>query len=380
MGATGPTREERAPLLVLGEGRGRLGTDQFRGGGTHLSVAHTPSPHPIFKHPSETPPDMVERYEDGRWSCTEQYQDEWVRGERVSAGVRDCASRYEIIREFASQFNRPFTVLDIGANLGYHSFRLMEDFDCVSVMIEGPVYHASLYELAERNDSGVILYHQCNQESLRALAEVEHFDLVLALSVVHHIRGDVNETCEIIRDLGDYAIFEIADEKAACGQDRVRAIDVGRDWTPIGKGKSHLADSERTIYLTHRPKTKLDRRYWTCNLPSTIRISSGFDAKHLSFTSKPERRDWIRGINLATFRAFGGSWPQKSDLLRWLDATDTDSLHGDIRPWNFIVTGENLELIDREDPRHTEITDDAMSIQAVKDWMMKMNHRLLMSR
>jgi len=318
----------------------------------------------------------VERYEDGRWTCTEQYQDEWVRGECVSSGVRDCASRYEVIAEFAKQFQRPFTVLDIGANLGYHSFRLMEDFDCISVMMEGPVYHPHLHDLTARNDSGVVLYHQCTQESLRALAEIEHFDLVLALSVVHHIAGNVNETCEVIRDLGDYAIFEIADEREACGQTNVQGIEVSRDWQAIGKGKSHLADSERTIYLTHRPKFRLDRRYWECEERSTIRIKSDFDFKTLSFSDKNERRDWFAGINLATFRAYNGTWPTRAELCAMISLTDVSRFHGDIRPWNFIVGGKILHLIDRADPRHTEITDDAMSIQAVLDWLMRLDSRM----
>lgn len=318
----------------------------------------------------------MERYDDGRWTCTEQYQDEWVKGECVSKGVRDCESRYEIIKEFASQFNRPFTVLDIGANLGYHSFRLMEDFDCVSVMMEGPVYHDYLWELAEQNGTGIILKHQCNQDTLRFLSEIEHFDLVLAMSVVHHIHGDVNETIDIIRDLGDYAIFEIADESQACGQDRVRTTRVGSDWEPIGKGKSHLADSQRTLYLTKRPKTTLQRRYYKCQLPSTISIHSDFDSKTLSFSDKDEARDWIPGINLATFRGWNGTWPSKADLIRRVRATDISQPHGDIRPWNFVMTGDLVQLIDRGDPRHTEITDDSISIQAVVDWIMRINFGL----
>ncbi len=318
----------------------------------------------------------MERYEDGRWTSTEQYQDEWVKGECVSKGVRDCEGRYEVIREFASRFNRPFTVLDIGANLGYHSFRLMEDFDCTAVMMEGPVYHDYLWELAERNGSGIILKHQCNQDTLRFLSEIEHFDLVLATSVVHHIHGDVNETIDIIRDLGDYVIFEIADESEACGQSRVTTTEVGSDWVPIGKGKSHLAESERTLYLTHRPKDTLARRYYKCQLPSTISIQSDFDSKTLSFSDKDEARDWIVGINLATFQGWNGTWPSKSELIRRVKATDLGTPHGDIRPWNFILSSDDMELIDRADPRHIPTTNDLISQQAVVDWIMGLDSAL----
>ena len=105
----------------------------------------------------------------------EQYQAKWVNGIEIEPGVRECADRYEIIKQYASQFNRPFTVLDIGCNFGYFSFRLMEDFDCVSVMIESvPQYQSTLQDLARRNDSGIVLHHRCSQQSLELLSQVEH--------------------------------------------------------------------------------------------------------------------------------------------------------------------------------------------------------------
>ena len=124
----------------------------------------------------------------------EQYQTRWVRGKADGNGVRECADRYEIIKSVAKQFNRPFTVLDIGANLGYFSFRLMEDFDnCHAVMVEGhPTYARQLTELAGINGQGIVLTKSLTQGDLGLLGDVEHFDLVLAMSVVHHINGDVD--------------------------------------------------------------------------------------------------------------------------------------------------------------------------------------------
>src|SRR5689334_12888770 len=62
------------------------------------------------------------------------YQDQWLKGKLVAKGTRECANRYELIKNFCEQFKRPFTVLDIGANMSYFGIRLCEDFPECFVM------------------------------------------------------------------------------------------------------------------------------------------------------------------------------------------------------------------------------------------------------
>ena len=303
----------------------------------------------------------------------EQYQAKWVNGIEIEPGVRECADRYEIIKQYASQFNRPFTVLDIGCNFGYFSFRLMEDFDCVSVMIESvPQYQSTLQDLARRNDSGIVLHHRCSQQSLELLSQVEHFDLVLAMSIVHHIPGDVNRTIEILGQLGDNVIIEVANEDNACGQEHVRTTRIGEDWKHIGKGRSHLrSGSERDIYAFTNDRRGFGSRYLGCpvGLKANHSIESDFDSKTISFSSRSESRDWIPGINLVTFRQYGGAYPSISMLTDTLESNELPSeIHGDIRPWNYIL-GHTLHLIDHADPDHNQITDDALSRDAVVRWL-----------
>ena len=64
------------------------------------------------------------------------YQDLWVKGKMIEKGTRECENRYNKIKEVLNRFNKHFTVLDIGACLGYFSFRIAEDFDCTVTMIE----------------------------------------------------------------------------------------------------------------------------------------------------------------------------------------------------------------------------------------------------
>jgi SAM-dependent methyltransferase len=151
----------------------------------------------------------------------DRYQDVWVKGAVVSRGERDCAPRYEAIRKVAARFKRPFTVLDIGANLAYYSVRLAEDFDCTVLAVEPGPWMASVLS---RNDNPRVLgvKRALSLEDLRELADVEHFDLVLGLSVTHHFDAPFADVLREIRRLGFATILELPTEPNACGQTSVR--------------------------------------------------------------------------------------------------------------------------------------------------------------
>ncbi len=142
-----------------------------------------------------------------------------MKGKVEKRGVRECEDRFELIRAFAGKFERPFTVLDIGANLGYFSLRLAETFDCTCVAIEG-IYGDWTQEVFERNENPrvILLKKIFKLADLRALAEVEHFDVVLGLSMIHHLDGSFDESLEVLRSLGDHLILELPFEANACGQ------------------------------------------------------------------------------------------------------------------------------------------------------------------
>lgn len=57
------------------------------------------------------------------------YQDTWNNGKCIMKGDRNCLKRYNLIKPIIdNKYHRPFTAIDIGANIGYFSIRLAEDF------------------------------------------------------------------------------------------------------------------------------------------------------------------------------------------------------------------------------------------------------------
>ena len=70
------------------------------------------------------------------FSEIDTYNDVRIKGKTVSLGYRNSENRYKEIFEFCKKFNRPISVLDLGAAEGYFTFRLSEDFSGVFVAVE----------------------------------------------------------------------------------------------------------------------------------------------------------------------------------------------------------------------------------------------------
>ena len=298
----------------------------------------------------------------------EQYQDIWVKGKVKKPGVRDCGKRWDMIREYAAQFNRPFTVLDIGANLGYFSLRLAEEFDCTVVSVEG-IYGKWIQSVYEENENGrvILLQHVMSLADLRKLAEVEHFDLVLALSVAHHI-GPWKDTQAVLRSLGDHVIIEMANEPNACNGNYVSQAKVPEDAVMLGEAKTHLG-GVRPVFALKGEQASIEKSYiGTPERDIDLEIRSDFDEKVA--VQRGEEREWHRGINLKTFRKMWGSYPSDERIVEMLkeERERMEGIHGDLMIHNVILQGDGVKFIDRLDPKRAVYDDDSTFAAMVSEF------------
>lgn len=301
-----------------------------------------------------------------KWS--ELYQDIWVRGQVTQKGIRECAERYGLIHDFCERYRRPFTVLDIGAADGYFAVRLAEDFpECTVVAIEPRLRIGKVLKL---NDAKRVLWlpKKVSAAHVRQLAAVEHFDVTLALSVVHWFSEPPEETINAMRLLGDHLILETPTEEAATGH-KAETITIPTDASLLGHGKSHLkVEAPRPIHLLSQQKTALLRSYWGApSVPATrIVITSDFDTKTFS-KGKKVHYDWLRGINLQTFLALDGAWPDREYvaglLPEALQGGHPDG-HGDVATWNVVLQGDRAVLIDPK-PGGERAANDAAFLERV---------------
>lgn len=283
----------------------------------------------------------------------QQYQDIWIRG-KTKQGVRECETRYNAIRAEIKRSN--FTLLDIGANLGYFGFRLASEFpDSVIVLIESD-YSEPLKHIAEANalPNVIVLSSRMDAEKIQRLADCEFFDYVLCLNILHHIGSDAIES---VKQLGEVLIVETPspDDAGSCGQQHLAPIF---GWVleleQIGRFSRHTSNVPSLMGVYRNKKTGLRRKFWDADERGMLgleQISIKKGVYRNKRTEGEEVRAWKAGINYRTFQHLNGIYPDNGAVYRAISALDA-SQHGDFAPWNIIIQGAKMAAIDKVDSRY----------------------------
>jgi hypothetical protein len=300
----------------------------------------------------------------------EVYQDILVDGVTIKEGVKDCEIRYPNIKKVLDHYKRPFTVLDIGASEGYFSLRIATEYDCTCVMIEGDnsLLLPQICGLNKKLSNLVVLEKFITPQDLKELGECEHFDLVLAFNVIHQIKDPNNkekevwkETIDSLLTLGDHILIETPPPgcHTAANKELLPLIEAYLSQNKHGKvigqvpryGRPGLPTSDQkysNVYLFEMNKNVLNKPTWGSPNIRFYAINSNFEEKTLYKPRMNKTINWKKGINLWTFKYMNGVYPTKEIIYQEIQRLAAFS-HGDFLPWNMIIQGNNLELIDWED-------------------------------
>lgn len=115
-------------------------------------------------------------------------------------GERVCVDRWEAIRRHLATIPEPFNLLDLGANAGWFSARAADEFDCRVTAIDN---HPDLPAAA--SERVTVVHRRVDAPALRQMAR---HDVVLALSVIHHMR-DWRQVLAQVRACRRMAFVEI---------------------------------------------------------------------------------------------------------------------------------------------------------------------------
>jgi hypothetical protein len=193
---------------------------------------------------------------------------------------------------------------------------------------------------------------------LRELAGVEHFDLVLGLSVTHHFDAPFADVLREIRRLGFATILELPTEPNACGQTSVRETFIPDDAKLLGMFDTHLGGT-RPLVLVMDDNPTLARSYWQSPVDiSAVTIEADWKVKRK--TIRDVTSDWVRGVNLETWLQLGPVFPSRQYVAKLLANSKPSEKHGDLNAWNVVLQGDAVRVIDFRDPRWSEQPDDAL--------------------
>ena len=301
-------------------------------------------------------------------SSVDTYNDIRINGKTLSLGYRNSEKRYSEIFKFCKKFNRPISVLDLGAAEGYFTFRLAEDFDGVFVAVESNPERKLLELCKKNNDHKVLLLNkQMNLKNLKNIKEVQHFDIVLALNIVHHFDEPFQDVLETLVSMSSFCFLEhpnsLENESTKNSQrldtekldlEKFKPILLNKN--PSGLGNSLNKKLERNLWLLQNTQSKTIDRGWRGASKYTeefgpgnqISIKSNFNEINVDYGLRDEKRNWIHGIDLRTFLEYNGVYPTNEKIINLIDNLKIEYAK-DLGPHNLILNGERLFLIDQND-------------------------------
>ncbi len=292
----------------------------------------------------------------------QEYQDVLIDNVVVQKGLDDCQRRYEALKSILDRYKRPITVLDLGAGLGYFSFRIAHDYDATCIMIEdnnGPKPLArQLLDLCRANaqlKNIILLDKKISLQELEKLADCEHFDVVLAFDYIDLNAHDWMQTANALMRMGDNIFIQVPGSESATENKASKKVI---EYCAARSGKLILqtpcvydAKMQKQLFWFEYKKTGLRSKCFTLESDDAyvdaFHIDSSYTSKTFYKTGSPEV-EWKKGINLMTFLMLNGAYPTRDMVKDAVAAHAYDQLT-DFAPWNVIVQGEYVDLIDQKD-------------------------------
>jgi len=297
---------------------------------------------------------------------SQNYQDILINGEVYSKGIVLCESKYQCMKKYITITDRPFTILDIGANFGYFPLKILEDFpNAFIVMMQPYVEGQILKEICKLNtkynDRLILLDCECHKNNMELLSRCEHFDYIICSNILHHL-PEWKEIYPLIKKMCKYLIVDTPppDDDKACGQDKIQEV-----YDIVNKEADSISEEK---FPRHNNPTAYSHLYfYKFNDEAITTQAYMFGPYHLNkqffhiveddkriFKKEGKEYPYIHGLNLFNFVTLNGVYPPIGDILEKLHTRNIktgykwDNSCKDIYIPNFILN-ENLNLIDYED-------------------------------
>lgn len=279
---------------------------------------------------------------------------------------RDPAPRYELIRPVLERFQRPYSMIDVGANAGYFCVRAVEETQCFPIAIEKEA------GLCDRRIP--CIESRVSASDLYELSISEHFDVVLALSVLHHV-DQWQDFLTALLNLGTHVIVEYPnmDEELCRHVERAHEQAIVLNSlcrrTVLGTTQPFEGPGTRTVALYEQPKAYVCTGAFYDRMKRRVpHTTKHHDVAYDHSSKRVHGRSWIHGINLWSFLQMGGGNPSREAIVHGLPYVPG---HGDIRPWNYILNHQGTTLFDPAPPGVRYHPDDAAAFAEMRRWILE---------
>ena len=254
----------------------------------------------------------------------------------------------DYLKQFLTQYERPFTLVEVQPGSSALSFSIAQDFDCTCVIIEHDAYKQLLADCKQQNPEHVILLARTiGWPGYRTLSECEHFDVVVIRDPQERFTIEFEPNWACLLQLGDYTFIEIPKKHLEYTQKLCSYLQTQN----ITFQELENESGNVCIFIDH-PRKTLKRKVWQSDIntfqPYSVR--SSFTSKELVSRLKKKPTPWIPGINLATFITLSGMYPDKELIYKKI--TEFKGVaHNDFWLGNMIIQGTDIKLIDFGDKR-----------------------------
>ena len=286
----------------------------------------------------------------------ELYQDIEIDGKLVAKGKRDCKKRWDLMKKHIGSHD---VVIDLGSAEGYFAHKIAREYpDSLVISFESDPVMCEIQKRIFQKEgiyNVVVCQHRLSHEDLEKwVGYVDCFDVILALSILHHYPAeDVEGVFDCLQKLSPMIIGEAPaeGELEACGGEAKEVVNkiIKQKVEILGEVPSHLGDYKRGVWI---------KRLWPSIGQKIVREEADayFGVSH-GGRHKFELiwdGDWflngeriVAGVNVWNLLSFNIIWPDK----KWWKAQVSGAYEclefkSDVRLWNLLMTSTGLKAFD----------------------------------
>lgn len=241
-----------------------------------------------------------------------------------------------------SLYNRPFTLLAIGKDVGHLVGEKAPSYkESTFVILEESPGNEEVLSLQE---NVIWMNHKLLLSELKDFASCEHVDILWLSNSLPMFSSNWQEALELFQQMAHRIALELP-------KGRSEELDTMHAYLSQASRKIYDEGSSVTYVLENAPFFRLGKT--TLVHPRKRRrlyeIYCDENEKYLKKVSPTwsSTNEWLPGINMMTFLIYNGTIPSRSYILAHLPI---DKQHSDWLANNMIIQGHSVVLIDKDDP------------------------------